>query len=86
MVSNEGREEVKPSDSTRLSLVEQRQKEMTNNLAILTKSMEANTKVTLQIQRTLDELTGAKKFLVWFTSFVLGMGVIIATLIGVNHK
>jgi len=52
----------------------------------LTKKLETNTKITMQTQRTLDELTGAKKFLVWFTSFVVGIGIIIATILGYKKK
>ncbi len=66
--------------SDRLIIVEERQREMTKNVADLTNNLKTNTKVTLQIQRTLDELTGVRKFLMWFTGFLVGLGAIIAAL------
>jgi hypothetical protein len=82
--------------SDRLILVEQKQKEMASLQKVaadmtakqfveLKKALKDNTDITNTIMRTLDELTGAKKFLMWFTSFIVGIGAIVAIVWSAIH-
>lgn len=75
---------MKKTELERLIVVEQKQKEMTVNLAKITKVLDTNTNVTLKIQKTLDELTGAKKFIIWFTGFMLSFGLLVTTWLGIK--
>jgi len=40
----------------------------------------------LSLKQTLDELTGAKKFLMAFTAFLSAIIVAVATYLGIHHK
>lgn len=72
-------------EALRLARVEDRQTEMTQQVAELRADMKANTKVTNSINAKLDNLTGGKQALMWVLAFIVSVGVIIATLVG-SHK
>lgn len=78
--------EMTSPEAERLIRVEEKQKAMTDHIAEIAKTLENNTKTTMAIKKTLDELTGAKKFLMTVTGIVIGVATAVAAYAGFHHK
>lgn len=63
----------------RLAVLEQKVSDMV-------KTLDINTKDTKAIRASLDNLTGGRQALMWFTGFIVSVLIIVATWLGFNHK
>lgn len=52
----------------------------------MSRSLDENTRDTKAIRATLDNLTGGRQALMWFTGFIVSVLIIVATWLGINHK
>jgi len=59
--------------------------ELKLEIKAIQKQLNQNTRDTADIKSTLDNLTGGKQALMWFTGFVVSLGVVVATYLGF-HK
>ena len=70
--------------------IDELRKDQKQSMDILRKeqrdSHEALQLQVLSLKQTLDELTGAKKFLVSVTAFLSAILIAVATYLGINHK
>lgn len=66
-------------EAERLAIVEQRQIDLAEQLALLRADLKQNTAATKSIKESLDNLTGGKQALMWITGVLISLGVIIAT-------
>lgn len=69
-----------------IAVITERQTEMAKQVQQLRNDITKNNADTLSIKTTLDELTGAKKVLLWLTGAVAASASAIATYIGIHHK
>lgn len=73
-------------DSLRLTRVEDKQVEMTQQIAELRADMKANTIVTNTINSKLDNLSGGKQALMWIMGFLVLAGTMLATFVAAHRK